>query len=427
MIFTLGLRPRKARDASTVELDPKKVSNTELLMQSRFAVGMTRLFGKTNSGQLVTQIDQTAAHSPIDRVRAAAAIAEVAGPADAVKHLDAIDASALPRELREDLYAFRAIYAESQPTTLPTLEREALVDRHGWFAKLALSHGAAESDAARRDAVRPAVRALLGMLAIFALGGFAFVAGIVLLVVGIIRRVNGRLHFRYYPPPPGRSSPFVESFALYLVGMIAVGLVFTWLTRRRETTFGENWWIIASLPLALIWPRLRGLTGQEIRAGFGWHTGRGVLREMACGVLGYVAGVPLLVVAIFATSVLSRLSGTTPSHPIVEEVAGGGGIAHMLQIYLLAAVFAPVVEESMFRGALYNHVRARLPWWAAALLVGVIFAAIHPQGWVGIPMLTAIAITLAILREWRGSIIASMTAHACVNGVTLTLLLVLTG
>jgi membrane protease YdiL (CAAX protease family) len=80
----------------------------------------------------------------------------------------------------------------------------------------------------------------------------------------------------------------------------------------------------------------------------------------------------------------------------------------------------------MFRGALYNHVRAKLPWWAAALLVGVIFASIHPQGWVGIPLLTAIAMTLATLREWRGSIIAPMTAHACTNAVTLTMLLTFT-
>jgi membrane protease YdiL (CAAX protease family) len=94
----------------------------------------------------------------------------------------------------------------------------------------------------------------------------------------------------------------------------------------------------------------------------------------------------------------------------------------VLQLYALAALYAPIVEEIMFRGALYHHVRARLPWWLAAVAVGVLFAAIHPQGWVGIPMLATVAFIFAALREWRGSIVAPIVAHACVNGVTVTML-----
>jgi membrane protease YdiL (CAAX protease family) len=80
----------------------------------------------------------------------------------------------------------------------------------------------------------------------------------------------------------------------------------------------------------------------------------------------------------------------------------------------------------MFRGALFHHCRRRLPWWLSAILVALIFAAIHPQGWVGIPLLATIAVVLAALREWRGSLIAPIACHACVNAVTVTMLVLMT-
>jgi membrane protease YdiL (CAAX protease family) len=56
-------------------------------------------------------------------------------------------------------------------------------------------------------------------------------------------------------------------------------------------------------------------------------------------------------------------------------------------------------------------------------VVAFIFAAIHPQGWTLIPALGSIAIVLAGLREWRGSLWASITAHATNNFLVLSLAL----
>ena len=81
----------------------------------------------------------------------------------------------------------------------------------------------------------------------------------------------------------------------------------------------------------------------------------------------------------------------------------------------------------MFRGAFYHHLRSRLPWPLAAGLVGVLFAAIHPQGWSAIPLLGAVGFVFAAMREWRGSIIAPIVAHAINNGAVVTLLVLATG
>lgn len=75
------------------------------------------------------------------------------------------------------------------------------------------------------------------------------------------------------------------------------------------------------------------------------------------------------------------------------------------------------MEETVFRGAFYRSLRFGNGVLIAGLVNGVIFAALHPQGWMGIPALTAMGFGFALIREWRDSLIAPMTAHAINNGL----------
>ena len=102
-----------------------------------------------------------------------------------------------------------------------------------------------------------------------------------------------------------------------------------------------------------------------------------------------------------------------------------GSFKTTLQILVLASLFAPIIEETMFRGLLLHHLRQKWHWVISSLVVATIFAVIHPQGITGVPVLIAIALVLAALREWRGSIIAPMTAHA-LNNFMVTVLLAVT-
>ena len=77
----------------------------------------------------------------------------------------------------------------------------------------------------------------------------------------------------------------------------------------------------------------------------------------------------------------------------------------------------------MFRGAFYCWLRARFGVLFSVLLSSFIFASVHPQGAVGVVPLTFIGILLALLREWRGTLVAPMIAHACFNAGTLSLVL----
>jgi membrane protease YdiL (CAAX protease family) len=69
----------------------------------------------------------------------------------------------------------------------------------------------------------------------------------------------------------------------------------------------------------------------------------------------------------------------------------------------------------------------RFSFWTAALVSAVIFAAIHPQGLMAIPALAAMGFGFSMLREWRGSLVAPMTAHAFHNGMLVLAMWVVLG
>ena len=89
-------------------------------------------------------------------------------------------------------------------------------------------------------------------------------------------------------------------------------------------------------------------------------------------------------------------------------------------VWIAACVWAPLIEETLFRGALYRYLRPSLSVLGASVLTGALFAFVHPQGLAFLPALGAVGIVLGLLREWRGSLTACMTAHALHNGFMIT-------
>lgn len=332
----------------------------------------------------------------------------------------------IPEYVTQDAAIIRTVI-ESGGEALSPDERKTLIEHHGWFAEIALTHGMDSSDSARLAAVGPARRMVYALLTFAVLAGTAMVAGMVIFVILLIKLSRRRLTLRYAPPTPG-GSVFLETFALFMGGFIAVQVV-------AEAIFmalgvDATSWLIWLLPLVLLWPMMRGAGRAQAKFALGWHRGEGFIKEIGAGMVGYLAGLPIVGVGLLMTIALSALVSVfsngqsgAPSHPIVEQ-ADVSSLWQALPLYLLACVWAPITEESLFRGALYHHLRGRMRGVASGLLVGLIFGIIHPQGFLLVPPLMALGFVFAMIREWRGSIIASMTAHALHNGTLVTLLII---
>jgi membrane protease YdiL (CAAX protease family) len=116
----------------------------------------------------------------------------------------------------------------------------------------------------------------------------------------------------------------------------------------------------------------------------------------------------------------------------VVEVAGQSNPWVWVQVFLLACVAAPILEETMFRGVLYRHLREATGSWGtwasvafSAVANGFLFAIIHPQGIVAVPVLMTLGSSFALIREWRETLIPGMCAHGLNNGMALLVLLLL--
>jgi membrane protease YdiL (CAAX protease family) len=363
------------------------------------------------------------AHTPRQRLRAVVVVGEVQGASAALDELNRIGGSLNSPELRRGADILRRIYT-SGPSSVSADEERELIKQLGWHGRVALSFNLPPEATARRQVNSAGIRAMAAALAIEAIIGLGLLAGIALLTVAIVRGIDGKLALAYRASP-GPAGPFLEGFAIYLVSYVGIGYILSVVHLKPQ-------WLAYPIELAFIifaacWPLLRGVKLEQLRVGLGWHTGRGVVREALAGVGAYFAGLPFMAAAIGVTVLLSKLSGEKPIHPIVFG-AGGASAAAIVGLYLLASVWAPVVEETMFRGALFTYMRAWHRWLLSALMSSLIFASLHPQGWTGIPVLATIGFIFAATREWRGTVIASGVAHALNNAVAVTMLvLVLAG
>lgn len=83
---------------------------------------------------------------------------------------------------------------------------------------------------------------------------------------------------------------------------------------------------------------------------------------------------------------------------------------------LVAGVFAPFVEELVFRGLFYRWLRERIGFWGAVIISAFAFSVLH--GIPGlIPAIAALGVVLALIYEKSGSLWPAIVAHGTYNTV----------
>ena len=102
----------------------------------------------------------------------------------------------------------------------------------------------------------------------------------------------------------------------------------------------------------------------------------------------------------------------------------GNATWQLVLIFITVVIVAPVIEEVVMRGFLFEKIRKNIPFWPTAILISLIFAAAHGQINVGI-MTFIMSMFCCWIREKTGAIWGAIFLHMFVNGLAFFLLFVI--
>ena len=322
----------------------------------------------------------------------------------------------------------------------------SLEESLGWFGTFL------QADGAERKAIESsAVNKVMILTAVVLIVAVAAIAGLIFLILKLIKAFDGKMKSGL-AQPASHHGVYAEVFALWILVFViltSVAAILGQVVADGNATISLVFVLTAFFGslVVLFWARIRGVPYKQIRKDIGWTTGNGFLKEIGTGIFGYAMTLPILGIGVLLTLLLfmiqQLMSGGVEaapfrgtgggSHPIIVELANGVWSIRILLIFM-AAVAAPVVEETVFRGVLYRQLRSSsckfpkvLSIGCSVFLVSFVFAAIHPQGWVAIPALMSIAVGMNLLREWRGSLIPSMVVHGLSNGIVVSMMVLMLG
>jgi uncharacterized protein len=151
------------------------------------------------------------------------------------------------------------------------------------------------------------------------------------------------------------------------------------------------------------------------------------------------AALPILVLGVYVLSLLFatlfpefKLSGNT--NAIFGTAPRHMALGLKIVVFLWAALEAPLAEETLFRGILFQGLRHSFNRWlpyrwsvlGGALVSGAVFGSAHLAGGElhTLPLLIFLGIVLAYVFQMTRSLYASALVHGIINGVSVIVFLV---
>ncbi len=438
--YVPALQPSPPPGATTV--DPVKLLFVDMI--SRYIIGLEQFRQMVEGNQpgpapqglsrddIAQLIRMDEKGDDVDELRLAIMEAELYDKQSAIDRLDDLASrpgmrgEEMPEALDTDIQALRLVYNDNE-AALTDAMRESLVKRHGFLGELALTQGG--DDSPKREALLTrAKRTLIAVAGLAMAGLMVGLLSVVLLIIAIVFLARGKVKWRWRLDSPrvqGVSMLGAAGFFVLFAGLI----IGAHIAYERGVVLPSA--LTAGAAVGLLLPFVLGRSWRQFRAEAGLLRGAGLVKEFFFGIVGYLAAVPIvfviLMVSVLVYTAIHELFGLgdpePATHPVIFEDMTN--LWTVVGIYALAAIWAPLVEETVFRGAMLSHARPYLGRAGAILLTSFLFAIIHPQGLVAVPGLMALAAVFALLREWRGTIIGPIAAHFVHNAAIVTVMVVM--
>ncbi|MDB4766740.1 CPBP family intramembrane metalloprotease [bacterium] len=379
-------------------------------------------------------------------------INEVKGPEEALEYLDKLDEKVAKHdfdrsenqlEMESSVRSLMENYRDGNLSAdvLTEDQKQQLKDRLGFSGELLLNPPNSKT-AGRARLVNQSQTTAIAMIVGVISAVLFFLFGIVALLFILTYVMTGSSPAQFIPQNNAHNA-YVETFALWLFAFFGVQILvrhLELLTTNTQRLIAHPLFFFGSL-IVLLWPILRGVPASKMLADIGW-TPKKFFRNTFLSVPSYAAWLPAVLVGFFFVFVLSSFVPRSvtageftvpvvPGHPAQEMLAGGDVLTWVTWV-IAACIAAPIVEETMFRGVLYRHLRGLSMKYGnaysialSALVNGFIFASLHPQGILAVPLLTTVAIGFSLVREWRDSLWTSILMHAFNNLVATLVMFVM--
>jgi membrane protease YdiL (CAAX protease family) len=257
---------------------------------------------------------------------------------------------------------------------------------------------------------------LLGLIALA--GGLAFVAGLVYFAV---RQIRIR---RALPPERYRGPSVFLLLALALVIGSALTAPFTDDALALGSGEGQisvlgSAVILVAAQLGLLIVGYLFVYRTKALAALPSFPGRDPIRAIVAGLgWGVLAWIGSTIVLFLVSELLARIGRPPPVGPAEQAIA----MVNPWLVTVAIVVFAPIAEELFFRGIVFNAwLREAGRIWA---YVGsaALFAAIHLSLESLLPIFL-LGLALAWVYQRTGNLLAPITMHATVNGISVAIAL----
>ncbi len=186
------------------------------------------------------------------------------------------------------------------------------------------------------------------------------------------------------------------------------------------------WWQLLLVPLttnalllASLWSAFR-LSGLDWRTLAGVPADGGRRRALASGMAGWLMlHAPAWLCALLSLALVERIGWPVVQQDSLQLLADGRlPLAARLWLAIVATIMAPVVEETIFRGALLPAVAHEGTALRGLLLTSLLFAAMHLNAVAFLPLLV-LSLACGLGYMATGSLLTPIVMHGLFNLVSL--------
>lgn len=141
--------------------------------------------------------------------------------------------------------------------------------------------------------------------------------------------------------------------------------------------------------------------------------------------LFYLGFIPILAFLTYISIVFCNILGIVPEpHKLIEILTKEKSIGYILYLMFTAAFFAPMFEEFVFRGLIYQGLKKNVGIIRAVLISSALFSLLHFNAAQFLPVM-GLGVLLCFIFEYTGSLVPSIVVHIINNGFFLGLFLLM--